>query len=120
MGKELVTATNSCVAVGTLCEVDGKTSVVFSDTPESSGPVGDTKQVFDGVIATPSHEVHLCTTALESVAKLPVPSTTARVRVWANHQAEPDCVLIVVTSAEPPSALKKDMSNLEDRYHTGA
>jgi hypothetical protein len=102
MGKELVAATNSCVAVGTLCEVDGKTSVVFSAALESSDPVGDMKQVFDGVIATPSREVHLCTTALESVAKLPVSATTAKVRVWANHRTEPDCLLIVVNSAEPP------------------
>jgi hypothetical protein len=100
MGNELAAATDSCVAIGTLCEVDGKTSVVFSDALETSDLLGDMKQVFEGVIATPSRELHLCTTTIESVAKLPVPATSARVRIWANHRAEPDFIHIVVTSAE--------------------
>jgi hypothetical protein len=44
--------------------------------------------------------VHLCTATIESIAKLPVPATTARVRIWANHKTEPDFIHIVVTSAE--------------------
>jgi hypothetical protein len=76
------------------------TSVVFSDALESSGPLGDVEEVFEGVIATPSREVHLCTATIESVAELPVPATRTKVRVWVNHRTEPDRILIVVTSAE--------------------
>jgi hypothetical protein len=69
------------------------------------------KQVFDGVIATPSGEVHLCTVTLESVAKLSVLATAAKVRVWANHGTEPDRILIVVTSAGAPVRNAKKLTH---------
>lgn len=107
MGDGLAVATRSCVAIGTLCEVDGTTSVAFTSGPEASHKRAGMKQAFDGLIATPSREVHLCTTALESVAKLPVSATMARVRVWANHESEPDHVLILITAAGEPSRARQ-------------
>jgi hypothetical protein len=101
-GRRLVSATQTCIAVGTLADADGRTTVEFSGSPESLGADGGMKSVFDGVILTASREVHLCTTALKSLAKLSVPTNAARVRVWANHDSEPDRILIVVTAAEEP------------------
>ena len=99
MGKRVVAATRSCVAIGTLCEVDGETTVVLSNGPETSGVAAKMELAFDGVIAAPSREVHLCTTATESIAKLPVPTTTARVQVWTNRSVEPDRILIVMSGS---------------------
>jgi hypothetical protein len=99
MGGGLAAATSSCVAIGTLSEVDGQTSVAFSNRAEPADAVSGMEQVFDGAIATPSREVRLCTTTLESIATLPVPTTKTRVRVWGNHSSEPDRLLIVVTAA---------------------
>jgi hypothetical protein len=96
MGGDLVAATASCVAIGTLSDVDGETTVEFADEPSS--PAG-LVQVFDGRISTPSRAVDLCTALLEPVVHLSVPSVTSRVRVWANHGSEPDRLLIVVSGA---------------------
>lgn len=91
----LVGATGSCIAIGTLSDVDGATTVVFTDEPGSSAGL---TQVFDGRIAAPRRALDLCTALLDSVARLAVPSTTARVRIWANHSSEPDRLLIVVSA----------------------
>lgn len=96
MGAGAVAATTSCVAIGTLCEVDGQTSVTITDEAVEQEAARDLRQVFDGVLATPSREMHVCTVSLESVGSLPVPATQARVQVWTNHSTAPDRVLVVV------------------------
>ena len=99
MGAAAIAATPSCVAIGTLPDADGETSVTLADGSDSDSEPRDLREVFDGIIATPSRKVHLCTTSLESVGSLSVPTTQVRVRVWTNHRTAPDQVLVVVSGA---------------------
>lgn len=103
MNRGSVAATGSCVAIGTLPDADGTTSFALSDGPESAADRRGMARAFDGLIATPLREVHLCSTANESLAKLRVPTTTTRVQIWTNHVAAPDRILVVVTAGDGSS-----------------
>lgn len=95
----VVAATASCVAIGTLCEVDGETLVEVSDEGTSREVLSETERAFRGVIATPSRRVLVCTAALTPVAELPVSADAATVEVWTNDRSEPDRVVILVGAA---------------------
>jgi hypothetical protein len=94
MNQNLVTATPSCVAVGTLCQADGETLLSLSDEM----PLRLPKQapVFDGILPTPSKRLSVCSVHDEPLLLLDVPSSNTRVRIWGNHPAEPNEIWIVV------------------------
>lgn len=104
MGGSAVASTPTCVAVGTWPEPDGETSIVFSDEAMGREASRDLRRVFDGVISTPSLEVHLCTVALDSLAKVSVSTSRVRVEVWTNRVSAPDRVLIIVGTGGAASA----------------
>lgn len=94
MNHGMVAATASCVAVGTLSEADGETFISLSDEVPSRLP----KQapVFDGVLPTPTKRLAVCSVQDEPLLALDVPSSSTRVRIWANHPAEANEIWIVV------------------------
>jgi len=98
MNGKLVVATPSCVAVGTLSEADGKTSVMLTDEKIHVHEISGLQKVFTGVLATPKKEVHLYTVLLQSVLNLSVPNTESNVEVWASDEKEPERLCVLVTS----------------------
>jgi hypothetical protein len=93
--KALVSATPSCVAVGTLCEIDGETTISLSDegVPPGFGPT----PVFDGVLQTDSKKLSVCNVLLEVLLEIDVPSKRTRLQIWANDTtSEPDSIAIIV------------------------
>jgi hypothetical protein len=96
MGKTLVAATPSCVAIGTRSSTDGDTEIVFTD--EKAYPLSDSGffMAFTGTIAIPRKRVDVCTADLRVVAGLPRSATECRVAVWTNDRKEPSRICIVV------------------------
>jgi hypothetical protein len=95
MGGGLVAATPSCVAVGTMSEHDGETTVSISDGSDPVSGVG--VLVFDGNVSSPNYHVAVCTVHGVVLLRLDTVGPVARVRIWVNDGIEPDLVEIVVT-----------------------
>ena len=94
MAGGLVAATPTCIAIGTLSEPDGVTSISLSDEGTPSGLGANPK--FVGVLKTPSKTLSICSVLNEVLLETHVQSDETRVQVWANHETEPDCIAIVV------------------------
>ena len=98
MGGQLVSATPSCVAVGTLAEFDGETTITLS----SAVVVADDRElgtlVFEQQIVVSGGRIAVCTVRLDAVLEIAVEGTSPRVRIWVNDLAEPDAIHIVVDS----------------------
>lgn len=89
MDGKLVVSTPSCIAVGTLSEVDGETSVVLTNETAVAYSRSGLHKIFSGFLATPSKEAHICTVLLHTVAKLSVLSAESSVEIWAENGNEP-------------------------------
>lgn len=94
MGGGLVASTASCLAVGTLSEIDGSTTVVLTD---QGGRPQIGSLVFDGVLDLPSKEISVCDVENHKLLAMPT-ATRAKVQIFANHQLEPDKIVIIVRS----------------------
>jgi hypothetical protein len=94
MNGRLVAATPSCIAVGTLAESEGCTSVTLTDDAMMAQP--DLRLVIDTSIATPSKSLVVCSVLDEVLLETVVPSPRTRVQIWANDAAEPDILGIVI------------------------
>lgn len=88
---ELVSATESCLAVGTLAASDGETTVILTDDLGGLG-VGDL--VFDGALSTPNRELSICNVNNEKLLTLSVPEQSTWVKVFANDPFEPDIIVV--------------------------
>jgi hypothetical protein len=95
MGPSLVASTRSCVAVGTLSEVDGETTISLRSDMGEDGDQSATL-AFDGEIETSGGRVAVCTTRLETILELTVGGERARVRIWVNHPIEPDAIDVAI------------------------
>lgn len=94
MGGGLVASTPTCIAIGTLSEHDGETSISLSDEAPPAGEGGHAR--LDVVLKTPSRSLSVCSVLDEVLLEMNVPSDETRVQVWANDDAEPDNIVIVV------------------------
>jgi len=84
-------STRSSIAVGCKSEQDGSTEITIG--------AGDrvklaTPPVFDGTLQTPNRVVEVWTIEWHKVLEQKVSSTQIRIRIWTNHQSEPDRILI--------------------------
>lgn len=105
IGDALTASTSSCVAVGTLAEMDGETTITLTDSSEGIEPEG---LVFDGVLLTPGKELSVCNVEDEKVLTIPVPSSETRVQIFANDINEPDNIVVLATNgAEPGQSLPR-------------
>lgn len=93
LGGQLVAATPTCVAVGTMSEQDGETTVTLTDEP-SEDLVSDKSLAFDGSIAVHGR-LSVVTALNEDVLSVPVPNEFVRVRIWVNDNSEPNRIVIV-------------------------
>jgi hypothetical protein len=95
---KLVVSTPSCIAVGTLPEMDGETSIILTDEKNCADADPALRRIFSGALATPNKEVHVYTVLEESVAKLPLPGNHCAVEVWADDETEPHRLCVVVNA----------------------
>jgi hypothetical protein len=82
-------ATDVCIVVGCLAEMDGETRITLGPPALVGGGDGP---VFDGFLDTPHHKVAVWTIEWEKVLEATVPTGRTRVRIWTNHASEPDKV----------------------------
>lgn len=90
VGNSLISATRSCVSVGTLAEMDGATTVRLArHFDEIEGDVA-----FEGCLETPGRKIAVSDTLGNLLLEMAVSSCLTRVTVWANDINEPDVILI--------------------------
>lgn len=84
-------STRSCIAIRCFTFSDGETDVSLgaADEVDPGSP-----PAFDATLLTPSREVVVSTAEYETILRMDVRNTKARVRVWVNHPTEPDVVII--------------------------
>ena len=92
MGNAALAATESCIAIGTLCEIDGETRVHLGMAPTAGSP--DVARAFEGLITTPSRKLVVCTVLNSVLASIEVEGALTRVRVWTDHPTEPSQIWI--------------------------
>jgi hypothetical protein len=90
IGDAPIVSTASCIAIGTLMEQDGETTIRLGASIDD--PQGEL--AFDGEILTPGQTVAVVGSDAENILSMPVSGRTARVKVWVNSQREPDLVII--------------------------
>ena len=88
----LVSATESCLVVGVLCEIDGPTKVVLADRAPLAGNGFDL--LYQGVLSVNSGRLQVCTSQLDILFELSLADSTQPIAVWANDGDEPDSVWI--------------------------
>ena len=93
MGDGLIASTASCIAVGTLSEFDGDTTVILTDALSASASM---ELVFSGMIETPSGTLSICNTRNEVLITASHLSAETIVQVFANDDSEPDHIVVFV------------------------
>jgi hypothetical protein len=97
MQGRLVASTPSCLAIGTLSEVEGTTSIALSNEEVGELDMENMHLVYDGHLNTATGNVLVCTVRHEPLLAVDVPPGQCRVRVWANHDFEPNKLSINIT-----------------------
>lgn len=93
MNQSLISATDSCVAIGCRAEDDGETEIqlgVVADVDPGEQPV------FEGRIRTPSGKLVVRTVLGVSILETNASGAETWIRVWVNDLVEPDRVAIGV------------------------
>jgi hypothetical protein len=97
-------ATPSSVAIGTLSQQDGKTTVAISDERANIEIDSSLHCIFIGAIATPRKLISVCTVLLEEVLSVPVRGTSTSLELWTNRSYEPSKIYVLFDSGVPHSA----------------
>lgn len=94
MDRGLVTSTDSCVAVATLCELDGATTVSVGTDPEG---VEAEILIFDGHLTIPSKQLSVCSALNVKLLSMDVSASHVHLKVFANDATEPSFIAILVS-----------------------
>lgn len=94
MGHGSVTSTDSCVAVATLCEFDGATTVIVGTDPHGTGAE---ILVFDGHLTIPSKQLSVCSAFDEKLLSMDISRSHVHLKVFANDATEPNLIAILVS-----------------------
>jgi hypothetical protein len=89
-GAALVASTPSCISIGTLAEMDGKTTIELGNTIENT--TGMLK--FDDEIETPGLKIAVIDAETNSLIEMAVSYNRTNIRVWVNDLNEPDHIII--------------------------
>lgn len=89
----LVVSTDSCVAIGCQCDVEGETEFRLGDRVEVDP---GTPPIFQGRVKTPSRKVVVHSVLGEVILQMPVPQTETMISIWVNHPTVPDHVTVGV------------------------
>jgi len=90
VGGALVKSTDTCISVGTLAEMDGKTKIILSD--EIGHPTGTL--IYSGRLSTPGKMLAVGDSVGQSIIEMNVMNFNVNVSIWVNHPSEPDNILI--------------------------
>jgi len=93
MAGALVSATSSCVAIGTMSEADGATTVRILSEDEGNLPP---YLVFEGEVEIPSKQLAVTSVLGDTYLERPIEASSVRIKIWVNDRAEPDEICIVV------------------------
>jgi hypothetical protein len=94
---QLVSASPSCIGIGTLPPDDGPTTIQMGDPRDLDTP-GSWPVVFEGRMAAPSSRLVLCSVLGDVYAEVNLGDSGAHVRVSANHPLVPDQIVIQLTT----------------------
>lgn len=89
----LITASPTCIAIGTLSEADGETTVRLVDSNERALPA---LEEFVGELDTPSRYILVSTVDGQEIMRQLVEEAKVRVRIYVSHSVEPDDVAVVI------------------------
>jgi hypothetical protein len=92
MGNGLVSATDSCIAIGCLSEHDGATEIHLGQMQEA---IPTDALVFDGEISTPTRKLSVCSVMNEELLSAEVAGANTHVRIFANGSMEPDRIFVL-------------------------
>jgi hypothetical protein len=95
MQGQAISATRTCIAIGTLSAADGETTVELTDET-AIVPVGGA--TFEAVLDTPERKIVICSVLNETLMDCEVNGSRTKVRIWTNHPSEPDTVNVFVES----------------------
>lgn len=95
MSGGLVSATDSCIAVGTLSAADGSTRVRLVDAAEQDSPADQLMSVWSQSLLTPSGKLAIMDVLGQTLLEHPSVGAV-QVASWANDQAEPNEICVVV------------------------
>ena len=95
MNEQLVAATSSCIAVGTTSAYDGDTTLTLTD--EAVGTAAGLMKVYEADLHVPSRIISVCSVDNVVLMAMPVDGEDVSVRILANHDAEPDEIVIVTS-----------------------
>ena len=96
----LVASADACVAVGTKCEVDGRTKLVLTggDDPTHAA----SHLVFDGRLRSQG-SIRIMSVLGETYLETSLEAPTARVRIWVDDMAEPEIVVVATGGSRADS-----------------
>jgi hypothetical protein len=91
MSGELIAATNSCIAVGCLADIDGESEFTLGLASEVNP---GHEPAFEGILDTPNRIVAVRSVQGEQLLKSAVPGQKTRVCIWVNDARAPDKVIV--------------------------
>jgi hypothetical protein len=95
MNGKLIAVDKSCIAIGTLSDIDGKTKIVLTnETPTLSE---QHNLVYSGMIDIPNMKISVCNILDENLIDMDV-EKVCNILIYANHELEPDSIIVVVKS----------------------
>jgi hypothetical protein len=91
INNSLVSYTSTCLAIGCLCETDGETTIGIGYFENMD--TGLTLE-FTGFIETPSLIIAINDINRTRLLEISVKSSKTNLEVWANHDVEPDKIVV--------------------------
>ena len=84
-------STDTCILVGCLIDADGETELALGSMSEvDPGEL----PVFQGKLRTPTRGIALESVDGRTILDAPVSQEETMVRIWTNHESEPDKVVV--------------------------
>lgn len=98
MEGQLVTATSTSVAIGTLSAVDGPTTARLTDDEPATDDEA-LELVFNGTLRNLGGSVRICSVSLNTYLEKKHDSATIALKIWANDPMEPDLIVVQARAA---------------------
>src|SRR5436853_133615 len=80
-----VSPTSTCVAIGTMSEDDGKTTLVLTEQP-AGRPDRSSILTYDGVMENPKGLIQVVSVTGESFLDHSLEGPSVQIRIWVNHR----------------------------------
>ena len=96
MDGGLIAATPSCIAVGTLSDSDGKTSIVLTDEEIVEALDADMHLIHSSRLQTPRREVSVCNVLYNALLTIGVAEEQIKAQIWSNDNLELSKLHIIV------------------------